>query len=70
MRIRYLAPIAVAAAAAAIGLAPAALAQSDASATQGQTTNSFVATPGASAQTAAALQQPFGGDTPALLFHH
>lgn len=70
MKIRYIAPIAVAAAAAAIGLAPAALADDSSSATQGTITNSFVATPGQSAQNAAALQQPFGGDTSALLFHH
>ena len=30
----------------------------------------IVATPGQSAQNAAALQQPFGGDSASLLYHH
>jgi hypothetical protein len=69
MRIRIIAPIAIAAAATAIGVAPTALAADDATATQGTVTNSYVATPGPSAQDAATLQQPFDGDTTALLFH-
>jgi hypothetical protein len=70
MKIRYVTPIAIAAAAAAIGFAPSAMAQTEGGSTQGTTTGSFVATPGPSAQNAATLQQPFGGDTGALLFHH
>lgn len=70
MKIRYMAPVVVAAAGAAIGFAPSALAQDSSSATQGAITPSYVATPGQSALNAAALQQPFGGDTSALLFHH
>jgi hypothetical protein len=37
-----------------------------------QTTDNaqIVATPGAAAQQAAQLQEPFGGDMGALLFHH
>jgi hypothetical protein len=68
MKLRYLAPVAIAASAAAIGLAP--LAMADATIQQTPGSAQITATPGQSAQNAAQLQQPFGGNTPALLFHH
>jgi hypothetical protein len=69
MKLRYIASAAVAASmAAAIGFAPLALA--DATVEQNSGNAQVVATPGQASQNAAALQQPFGGDTNALLFHH
>jgi hypothetical protein len=76
MKMRYLAtPLAIAASAAAIGFAPAALAD-----TTGQQTNNnsqqttsnaqIVAVPGQSSQNAAQLQQPYGGNAGSLIFHH
>ena len=59
--------IIAATAAAAIGLAPVALADATVS-TPGNA--QIVATPGPSAQNAANLQQPFGGDSAALLYHN
>jgi hypothetical protein len=70
VNVRHALVIAVGAAAA-IGLAPAALADTgDTDQTQDRYRSSFVATPGPSARNAAALQQPFGGDVNALIFHN
>jgi hypothetical protein len=68
MKLRYVAPLAIAASAAAIGLAP--IAAADATVQQSQGNAQISATPGAPAQQAAQQQQPFGGDMGALLFHH
>ena len=68
MKLHYLAPLAIAACAAAIGLAP--IAAADATVQQSQGNAQITATPGAAAQQAAQQQQPFGGDIGALLFHH
>jgi hypothetical protein len=68
MKLRYVAPLAIAASAAAIGLAP--IAAADATVHQSPGNAEVTATPGAAAQEAAQLQQPFGGDMGALLFHH
>ena len=68
MKLRYVGPLAIAASAAAIGLAPIAVA--DATVQQSQGNAQITATPGAAARQAAQQQQPFGGDMGALLFHH
>ena len=68
MKLRYVAPLAIAASAAAIGLAPIAAADVTVQQTPGNA--QITATPGAAAQQAAQQQQPFGGDMGALLFHH
>jgi hypothetical protein len=68
MKLSYVAPLAIAAAAAAIGLAP--IAAADVTVQQSQGNAQITATPGAAAQQAAQQQQPFGGDMGALLFHH
>jgi hypothetical protein len=69
MKLHYIgAPLAIAAAAAAIGFAPVALA--DATVQQNNGNAQIVATPGQSAANAAVLQQPFGGNYGGLLFHH
>ena len=68
MKIRYIAPLAIAASAAAIGLAP--LASADVTVHQTEGNAQITATPGAAAQEAAQNQQPFGGNSGALLFHH
>jgi hypothetical protein len=68
MKLHYLAPLAIAACAAAIGLAP--IAAADATVQQSPGNAQVTATPGAAAQQAARQQQPFGGDIGALLFHH
>ena len=52
---------------AAIGFAPIALADST---VQSPGNTQIVVTPGPSAANAAQLQQPFGGDSVALLFHN
>ena len=68
-KLGYVVTAAVAAsAAAAIGFAP--LASADATVQNSPGNAQIVATPGQSAQNAATLQQPFGGDYTALLFHH
>jgi hypothetical protein len=67
MKFRYVTPLAVAASAAAIGLAPVAAA--DASVQQTPGNAQVTATPGEAAQQAAQNQQPFGGDMGALLYH-
>ena len=68
MKLRYVAPLAIAAAAAAIGWAP--IAAADATVQQSPGNAQITATPGAAAQQAAQQQQPFGGDLGALVFHH
>ena len=68
MKLRYVAPLAIADSAAAIGLAP--IAAADVTVQQSQGNAQITATPGAAAQQAAQQQQPFGGDMGALLFHH
>jgi hypothetical protein len=67
MKLRYVAPLAIAASAATIGLAPIAAAEATVQQTPGNA--QVVATPGGAAQEAAQNQQPFGGDMGALLFH-
>jgi len=68
MKLRHVAPLAVAASAAAIALAP--IASADVSVQQQPCNAQVTASPGASAQEAAQNQQPFGGASGALLFHH
>jgi hypothetical protein len=68
MNLQYVAPLVIAASAAAIGLAP--IAAADATVHQSPGNAEITATPGAAAQEAAQNQQPFGGDSGALLFHH
>jgi len=68
MKLRYVAPLAIAASAAAIGLTP--IASADVSVQQTPGNAEVTASPGAAAQEAAQNQMPFGGDTGALLFHH
>jgi hypothetical protein len=68
MKLRYVAPLAIAASAAVIGLAP--IAAADVTVQQSPGNAQVTATPGAAAQQAAQQQQPFGGDMGALLFHH
>jgi len=68
MKLRYVAPLAIAASAAAIGLAP--IAAADVTVQQSPGNAQITATPGAAAQQAAQQQQPFGADMGALLFHH
>lgn len=68
MKLRYVAPLAIAACAVAIGLAP--IAAADATVQQSPGNAQITATPGAAAQQAAQQRQPFGGDMGPLLFHH
>jgi hypothetical protein len=68
MKLCYIAPLAIASCAAAIGLAP--IASADATVQQNPGNVQVTATPGPAAQHAAQLQLPFGGDMGALLFHH
>jgi hypothetical protein len=68
MKLRLVAPLALAASAAAIALAP--IASADVSVHQTSGNAQITATPGAAAQEAAQNQQPFGGDSGALLYHH
>jgi hypothetical protein len=77
MKLRPIAPLAMAAAAAAIGFAPIAAAApagtaiaTDATVHQGPGNAAITAQPGSAAQQAGQLQQPFGGDPNALLYHH
>jgi hypothetical protein len=63
--------IGAAAAMVAIAAAPVASAQTNGSQVTPNTGNAqIVATPGVAAQEAAQMQEPFGGDMGALLFHH
>ncbi|MDT5244243.1 MAG: hypothetical protein QOD36_1619, partial [Mycobacterium sp.] len=66
MKLFYITPLAIAASAAAIGLAP--IASADASVQQSPGNAQVTATPGPAAQQAAQQQLPFGGDMGALLF--
>jgi hypothetical protein len=68
MKLRFVAPLAIAASAAAIGLAP--IAAADATVHQSAGNAEITATPGGAAQQAAQNQQPFGGDMGALLYHN
>jgi len=68
MKLLYVAPLAIAASAAVIGMAP--IAAADATVQQSPGNAQIVATPGAASQEAAQNQQPFGGDSGALLYHH
>jgi hypothetical protein len=74
IKMNHIVPLlAVGAAAVAIAAAPTAAAATVATgSTVHQTPGNaqITAVPGAAAQQAAQLQQPFGGDTGALLFHH
>jgi hypothetical protein len=67
MKLRYVAPLAIAASAAAIALAP--IASADVTVQQNPGNAQVTATPGPAAQQAAQLQLPFGGDMGALLYH-
>lgn len=67
MKMHYVAPLALAAAAVTIGLAPIASADVNVQQTPGNA--QVTATPGGAAQQAAEAQMPFGGDPNALLFH-
>jgi hypothetical protein len=68
MNMRVIAPLALAATAAAIGFAP--IAAADTTVNQNQGNAEITARPGSAASEAAQLQQPFGGDSGALIFHH
>jgi hypothetical protein len=68
MKLQVFAPLALAATAAAIGFAP--IAAADTTVHQNQGNAEITAQPGAAASEAAQLQQPFGGDSGALIFHH
>jgi hypothetical protein len=68
MKMRYVAPLAIAAAGLTIGLAPIASAEVSVQQTPGNAQIS--ASPGVASQEAAQTQMPFGGDSTALLFHH
>jgi hypothetical protein len=68
MKLRHVAPLAIAASAAAIALAP--IASADVSVQQHAGNAQVTATPGTAAQEAAQNQQPFGGDSGALIYHH
>jgi hypothetical protein len=68
MNLRYIAPLVIAACAAAIGLTPIASAEATVQHHPGNV--QVTATPGPTARHAAQQQLPFGGDPGALLFHH
>ena len=68
LKLRIVAPLVLAASAAAIGLAPIAAADATVNQTPGNV--QVTATPGMASQEAAQNQQPFGGDEGALLYHH
>ena len=68
MKLRFIAPLAMAATAAAIGFAP--IAAADATVHQNPGNAEITAHPGPEASRAAQAQLPFGGDLGALLFHH
>jgi hypothetical protein len=68
MKLRHIAPLAIAAVAAGISLAP--IASADVTVQQHPGNAQITATPGPAAQEAAQNQQPFGGSSGALLFHH
>jgi hypothetical protein len=68
MKLRRVAPLAIAAFTAAIALAP--IASADVTVVQHPGNAEITATPGSAAHEAAQNQQPFGGSSGALLFHH
>ena len=68
MTLHHIAPLAIAASAAAIGLAP--IASADINVQQNPGNAQLTAVPGPAAHEAAQLQLPFGGETTGLLFHH
>ena len=68
MKMRYVAPLCIAASAAVIGLAP--IASADTTVQQKPGNAQVTATPGPAAQRAGQLQLPFGGDMGALVFHN
>jgi hypothetical protein len=68
MKLHIVAPLVLAASAAAIGLAP--IAAADSTLQQSPGNAQVVATPGEATQQAAESQMPFGGDEGALLYHH
>jgi hypothetical protein len=68
MKLQVFAPLALAATAAVIGFAP--IAAADTTVHQNQGNAEITAQPGTAASEAAQLQQPFGGDSGALIFHH
>jgi hypothetical protein len=69
MKLRIVvASMAIAASAATIGLAP--IAAADPNVHQNPGNVQVTATPGAAAHEAAQNQQPFGGNSGALIFHH
>ena len=77
MRMRYIAPLAMAATAAAIGFAPIAAAAPTATTNTGDATivqspgnAQITSQPGVAAQQAGQLQYPFFGYGGGLLFHH
>ena len=68
MKLRIIAPLAMAATAAAIGFAP--MAAADATVQHNQGNAEITVHPGPATSHAAQLQQPFGGNLVALIFHH
>jgi hypothetical protein len=68
MKLHHVAPLAIAASVAAVGLAP--IASADVTVHQSPGNAEITATPGEAAQQAAQDQLPFGGDSGALLYHH
>ncbi|AGB23905.1 hypothetical protein Mycsm_03620 [Mycobacterium sp. JS623] len=68
MKLHYVAPLAIAVAAVTLTVAP--IASADVSVQQAPGNAQIIATPGPASQQAAQSQQPFGGDSNALLFHH
>ncbi|MCW2592730.1 MAG: hypothetical protein JWQ86_5157 [Mycobacterium sp.] len=68
MKLRCVAPLAIAASAAVLGLAP--IASADVNVQQNPGNAQLTATPGSAAREAAQNQMPFGGDSGALLYHH
>jgi len=68
MKLHYVAPLAIAATAAVLGLAP--IASADVNVQQNPGNAQLTATPGPAAHEAAQNQMPFGGDSGALLYHH
>jgi hypothetical protein len=69
MKLRFIASVVLAAASAgAFAMAPIAAADSNVKQNPGNA--QLTATPGAAAHEAAQIQQPFGGNGTALIFHH
>jgi hypothetical protein len=68
MKLLCVAPLAIAASAAVLGLAP--IASADVNVQQSPGNAQLTATPGSASREAAQNQMPFGGDSGALLYHH